>query len=544
VKEKAIAIIFSFVVSNCFAQVGEWTWMNGDNFIQSCGHFGVQGVADSLNTPPAFYEPCEWQDQQGNFWLYGGVSWCLGNGSDLWKYDSNTNRWTWVKGDSSINSLGHYGTQGIPSPLNYPSCKGWGTPTWVDNNNNLWLYGGNIGYDDLWKYNISNNEWTWMKGDTTASPFFQLIPPVYGTFQVPSPLNTPGTRNEVTTSWTDNNGDLWLFGGNGADSNLHYTNYNDLWKFDITINQWVWMAGSNIPNDTGYYGIKGVASALNRPPARTAYAKWKDNAGNFYLFGGLRYDVNSSCALKGYNDVWKYEIANNNWVWIGGDSAFNTSGNYSPECVTTSLNIPRNSHENRATSYDSNGNVYIFGSIGATCNTYTSVRNEIWHYSMIHNEWTLIQPNSPINWGVKGISSPTNAPPKKFGSISWLKNNEFWVFGGSEYGNGDSYNDMWKFRIDTSCIPSGIHENNQTVEHLIFPNPTNFSFTISFELSTKENIELRIFNILGEVIYFSKEENTTGKFKKEINVQKLSKGIYFLQAKMNDRIINEKVVKQ
>jgi hypothetical protein len=61
--------------------------------------------------------------------------------SDLWKYNSGTNEWTWVKGDNTFNSAGVYGIKGTPSPTNKPGARnasiGWTTST------ALWLFGGN-----------------------------------------------------------------------------------------------------------------------------------------------------------------------------------------------------------------------------------------------------------------------------------------------------------------------------------------------------------------------------------------------------------------
>src|SRR3569832_168300 len=162
-KNYLFLFLFAVAVQWGWGQVNEWTWMNGDSVRNSCGHYGTQGVPAPQNTPASFYVACEWKDNQGFFWLYGGVDSCLGNASDLWKFDPSTNDWTWIKGNHSVNFAGNYGIQGVPSPTNNPSCKGWGTPTWVDNNNNLWLYSGPNGSDDLWKYDIATNEWTWMR---------------------------------------------------------------------------------------------------------------------------------------------------------------------------------------------------------------------------------------------------------------------------------------------------------------------------------------------------------------------------------------------
>ena len=77
--------------------------------------------------------------------------------------------------------------------------------------------------------------------------------------------NTPGAR-ENSVSWVDDNGDLWLFGGEGYDSAGTESYLNDLWKFDGT--NWIWMGGSNDNNQTGTYGTKGQADSANIPGAR------------------------------------------------------------------------------------------------------------------------------------------------------------------------------------------------------------------------------------------------------------------------------------
>ena len=100
--------------------------------------------------------------------------------------------------------------------------------TFTDHNGNLWLFGG-IGDDsqgmpgwlnDLWDYNPSTGQWTWMAGDSTVGSSYQAQPGVYGTLGQPSAANTPGGRYGAT-GWTDAAGNLWLFGGFGFDSAGH-----------------------------------------------------------------------------------------------------------------------------------------------------------------------------------------------------------------------------------------------------------------------------------------------------------------------------------
>ena len=52
-----------------------------------------------------------------------------------------------------------------------------------------------------------SNEWAWINGPQAPQA------PVYGTL---GPSNVPPIRN-FPASWGDNKGDLWVFGGDGAD---------------------------------------------------------------------------------------------------------------------------------------------------------------------------------------------------------------------------------------------------------------------------------------------------------------------------------------
>jgi len=59
----------------------------------------------------------------------------------------------------------------VPAPNNTPGSRSYGTITWTDSQGALWLYGGINGEgvgEDLWKYDIGTNEWTWMSGSDFA----------------------------------------------------------------------------------------------------------------------------------------------------------------------------------------------------------------------------------------------------------------------------------------------------------------------------------------------------------------------------------------
>jgi hypothetical protein len=312
--KKIIAVLmFCFLFGKCFPQAGEWVWIHGSNTPNQAGNFGVQGVPNPANTPPSLYEPYEWTDLNGNFWLFGGLqSLSPDIYADLWKYDTLLNEWTWMKGPGFPNAPGISGTQGVPSPLNYPGSRGYAPLTWVDLNNNLWMYGGwgpaAASYADLWKYDISTNEWTWMKGPSGIAG-----PGVYGTQGIPDPANTPGGRDETAASWVSNAGDLWFFGGEIAGAV-----FNDVWRYELATNNWTWMKGNNLTGQLAVYGSLGIESSLNTPPSIRAYSRWKDTNGHFWLFGGE--SVNTSTQVN--NTLWRFKSVTNNWTWMGGSNSW------------------------------------------------------------------------------------------------------------------------------------------------------------------------------------------------------------------------------
>ncbi len=84
-------------------------------------------------------------------------------------------------GSSTISaSSGHagtYGALGVAAPSNSPGSRE-GSATWTDSSGHLWLFGG-VGLDandsdgelnDLWEFDPSTNEWTWIGGSSTRLP--------------------------------------------------------------------------------------------------------------------------------------------------------------------------------------------------------------------------------------------------------------------------------------------------------------------------------------------------------------------------------------
>jgi len=354
---------------------------------------------------------------------------------------------TWVSGSDTVEQQGVYGTIGIASSSNIPGGRENGC-SWVDNSNNLWLFGGN-GYsttasqgkmDDLWKYSIATNQWTWVSGSTVLNQHG-----VYGTLGVPSSSNFPGGRQNSIT-WKDSSGNLWLFGGNGFAQAGAIGYLNDLWKYTIATNQWTWMSGSNAINQTGVYGSLGLASSSNVPGARFGCVSWIDSD-VLYLFGG------QIAASTRVNDLWKYTISTNQWTWISGSSISNQNGMYGTLGIASATNVP-GARQAGISWIDNSNNFWMMGGYGYPLSGSASYLNDLWKYNDVSNQWTWVSGADstfqPANYGIQGIASPTNIPGARQMSISSKDSNgDFWLFGA--WGNiGPPFgriNDLWKYDL-------------------------------------------------------------------------------------------------
>ena len=337
---------------------GLWTWMGGGSVVggncwiyyqyppglgnsANCalpGVYGTLGTPATGNNPGSRMGATTWTDSKGNAWLFGGWGYNVPQQiqyffNDLWEFSPSTNEWTWMGGSNTTagdycffdgdlmswadcGQAGVYGTQGTPSPQNIPGSRSNATG-WTDAEGNLWLFEGwgfdvngsfgNKGFPyDLWKFSPSTKEWTWMGGSSIISQGCTFLNDsctfslVNGTLGTPAVGNFPAPRIDAA-AWNDNSGNVWLFGGSG---------FNDLWEFYPSTNEWSWMGGISefgcvtLCGVGGVYGERGVPAPGNIPAGRQAAARWTDNHGNFWVFGGFA--ISGGFIDLWNNDIWEY----------------------------------------------------------------------------------------------------------------------------------------------------------------------------------------------------------------------------------------------
>lgn len=465
------------------AQANEWKWVAGPNIIppqtlSQPATYGPEGVFGPNYIPQGQTGATTWVDKSGNFWLFGGIS--------LWQFNPTIRQWAWMGGGGGQNcpSLctgnGVYGTKGVAEVGVYPGARS-GSASWTDSQGRFWLFGGE-GYDytptnlgplnDLWMLDPSTGLWAWMGGNV------QWAAAVYGTKGQPNSANIPGARFNAL-SWTDKNGNFWLYGGQGLDanaaSNSDLSYLNDLWMFNPNTMQWTWVWGDSTGTEAPTYpvsGTQGLAASTNSPGSRFLSQTWTDQNGNLWLFSG-----------GGANDLWEYNPSAGMWTWVtgttcvtagsyttcGGDANYGTLGQPGAQTTPGVLQFG-------TTWTDKNGNLWLFGGgpsegeVGS--NSATMVRGDTWVFNVTSRQWAWmggniatcnfnnICTNSPA-YGSLGVAAAGSNPGGRGGAAGWVdQGGNLWLFGGnigfelnsSAFGPV-ALNDVWEFSPSTTSLP-------------------------------------------------------------------------------------------
>ncbi len=363
---------------------GEWVCIEKGDGV---GNFGTLGTAAPGNLPPPRSDAAIWRDLDGNFWLFGGyfIFWvgeyeqgdAYGYLNDLWRYSPSTGEWTWMGGSQNLNDPGAYGTLGTPSSAGYPSGRS-GAAAWIDSKGNFWLFGGGgqfpnngpgFAADDLWEYQPSTGNWTWVSGSDPSNP------------PATPPAGIPAAQSDAAT-WTDAGGNFWLFG-------------NGFWELSPSTAVWTEIS---LDGQAGY-GTLGVPGGVPEPRA-SAYT-WTDASGNFWLFGGGQ--SNDAGSIDSLNDLWRYTPSDGLWTWMGGSQSQNTSGVYGPLGVSGSGYNPGARYDGTSWT-DPSGNFWLFGGVlDVTAGGYW---NDVWMFTP--------PPTAPA------VATPTFTPPG--GTYSSIQN--------------------------------------------------------------------------------------------------------------------------
>lgn len=253
---------------------------------------------------------------QTKLMIFGGISETFDQLDDMWEFSLIDLKWRQEKLSSELHR------EGIIRPsVVYPAGRS-GAASWVGHNQQLYMFSGNVknknkidshhnaGFStDLWNFDCKKNTWTVVMGNPN-----KCIEGYYGKKGYANEKNIPGCRRG-TVSWTDSEGHLWMFGGEGASSDPRTISkempdviLNDLWYFDLDYKMWSWMGGSNKASDPGSYGTADNEFERGRYPSCRTDAMSFNMWNELYVVGGIGHD--SSKAFSLLDDVWGIDVHN------------------------------------------------------------------------------------------------------------------------------------------------------------------------------------------------------------------------------------------
>ena len=208
-----------------------------------------------------------------------------------------------------------------------------------------------------------------------------------------------------------------------------YSNYSDLWKFDISINNWIWMGDS-----------------IGGPSGRGCFAHWSDSDYNLWLFGGCVFPtIIVGCTWCDYgtiglNDLWKYNVTTNQWSQSNLVSQYTNYYNFAdytyPQVCSPGDTLPPGTVYNTACWNRSCDNFVFYGGYEEDYDEQEYLLDtNLWNYNINTSKWTMMN---------KGVNFPANGA----NAIGWSDiSGNLWMFGGAY----PISNSMWKYIPDSTC---------------------------------------------------------------------------------------------
>lgn len=267
---------------------------------------GVDAVFSGTPRPGSVYGHDMVIDLNGNLWMFGGemqIGGSSGLSQDMWKFTINSSGdggiWSHEKGSQTLDQGGVSGTQGQADAGNVPGGRKYFAMD-ISENNLIWMMGGrarstanvesNLG--DLWKFNPSTLEWTFVTGATTDNTDETFIDNF--------------TKGEITSMHIgsrkhfdmtiDESGTIWLFGGM---LNANTRKGKDLWKFDSNTGVFTFISGK----------VDGAVNS-GEPDLHWGYSITNTQNATLYMFGGTDMNEETDDLVNDLgNDLWKFDLS-------------------------------------------------------------------------------------------------------------------------------------------------------------------------------------------------------------------------------------------
>jgi hypothetical protein len=143
------------------------------------------------------------------------------------------------------------------------------------------------------------------------------------------------------------------------------------------------------------------------------------------------------------------------------------------------------------------------------------------------------------SWHPFGTGLALTGQPFGYGVSLEVLNTDLYVGGYFDSVDGVAANGIARYGFQTN-----INDLSDPLNLSVYPNPSVSELNISFTLQKNTQVELKLHSSLGQVVKIIAEENlNAGENKINFSTENLPAGIYYLQLKVDDKIITKKVIK-
>ena len=111
-------------------------------------------------------------------------------------------------------------------------------------------------------------------------------------------------------------------------------------------------------------------------------------------------------------------------------------------------------------------------------------------------------------------------------------------------GVGSTWKSPWESGPNFVAGGSSARLVAQVTALEVYPNPSRDIFNVSFTSEEAQTINVKVVNVIGEVVYTENLEEFTGQYTNIVDMNTQPKGVYFLEITTNTGGINKKIVLQ
>lgn len=91
---------------------------------------------------------------------------------------------------------------------------------------------------------------------------------------------------------------------------------------------------------------------------------------------------------------------------------------------------------------------------------------------------------------------------------------------------------------------TGIEDGFASQEVMVYPNPSSGIVNITISNADYDKLQITVFNVQGKEVFSSTDTNVNGVYNKQINLEELSKGVYYIKLSAGANVKIQKLIIQ